>query len=100
MNEAVTITMIATPAGAWLVTSGVLQALEAHFGAAFKHIHASWVSFLLPIVLIEVGTYASQAATGGNHNWILYFLAFFTAILAGKASANDRNAVKQANTNQ
>ncbi len=98
MNEAVTITMIATPAGAWLVTSGVLQALEAQFGTAFKKIYASWVSLLLPIILIEVGTYASQAATQSKQNWILYFLAFWTALLAGKASANDRNAVKAANT--
>lgn len=95
MNDAVTITMIATPAGAWLVTSGVLQALQAQFGSAFKQIHASWVSLLLPIILIEVGTYASQEATGSGHNWILYFLAFFTALLAGKASANDRRATRE-----
>lgn len=91
--------MIATPAGAWLVTSGVLQALEAQFGTAFKSIYASWVSLMLPIILIEVGTYASQAATDNGHqNWLLYFLAFWTALLAGKASANDRNAVKAAST--
>ncbi len=91
MNEAVTITALASGPGAWFVTSGILIKLKAQFGPYWSDWANRITGFILPLVFVEVACYASQAATGGKHDWILYFLAAINGLLAGDASTSNRN---------
>lgn len=90
------IAMLATPFGAWMITSGILIGLKERLGDWWTDKANKVASVLLPVVLVEAGI----AATGATE-WYVYLIGILTGLTAYQAaektqtSYNDRLLAKK-----
>jgi hypothetical protein len=73
----ITIAMLGTGPGAYIVTNGALLALNAGLGRYFNELANRLTSMILPIILVEVAI-----ASSGSRDWELFVVGFFTGLLA------------------
>lgn len=77
MDFTVTMAMLASGPGAWVVTNGALLALNAGLGKYFNELANRLTAMILPIILVELAILAS-----GTTDWTLFVVGFFTGLLA------------------
>ncbi len=81
MLDNVTIALLGTGTGAWLVTTGILTALKAKLGTMWSDKAEKIFSVVLPVVFVE----ASVAAVGTTV-WYAYLVALIVGLGAYKAT--------------
>lgn len=84
--EPITIATLASGAGAWFVTMGVLMVLKSQMGPYWTDLANRLTTVILPIVLVEFAIVVTAQTSGDAVPWYLYVLGALNGLLASQGA--------------